>query len=270
MNIIISHDVDHITAWEHLKSLILPKLIARALIERMTGFISWPEFGSRIGDVFRNSLHNIEDLLTFDREREIPSTFFIAVRRGRSLNYTARDAEHWIRRILETGFDVGVHGIAFDDRAEIKKEYDFFHERSRIDAFGIRIHYLSLTDRTLDYLSEAGYRYDSSVFALKEPYRTGHFWEFPLHLMDSEVFHAGSSRQKRTLEQAQDYTRDRLEQLERRGIRFASILFHDVYFSAGYRSWKKWYAWLIDWCRQKGHSFISYQAAVSELEKSLA
>jgi hypothetical protein len=48
MKIIISHDIDHITVFEHKKDLIIPKFIIRSFIELGLGYISFSELGVKI------------------------------------------------------------------------------------------------------------------------------------------------------------------------------------------------------------------------------
>ena len=61
MKIIISHDVDHITVWEHLtKDFIIPKFLLRNKIELLTGKIGFNEYCLRIKDVFNNKFQSIQ------------------------------------------------------------------------------------------------------------------------------------------------------------------------------------------------------------------
>ena len=192
MKIIISHDVDHITVWEHKKDIIIPKFLVRNMIELMSGAISGKEGCLRFADLFKNKWHNIEELIDFDRKEHIQSTFFIAVAKGLGLSYSLKDAEFWINRILNERFDVGLHGIAFDDYKKIKGEYKTFKEISKMNEFGIRMHYLRNSQNTLRYLSKANHVFDSTLFELQNPFRIDQLWEFPLHIMDSYFFHKNS------------------------------------------------------------------------------
>jgi len=40
MKVIISHDIDHITVFEHKKDLILPEFILRSSVELLLGSVS--------------------------------------------------------------------------------------------------------------------------------------------------------------------------------------------------------------------------------------
>ena len=88
MKIIISHDVDHLTALEHVRDLILPKHILRSILELGLGHATVAEMGNRLGDILKNRLHNLDSLLSFDREEEIPSTFFIGTALHLTIDFT--------------------------------------------------------------------------------------------------------------------------------------------------------------------------------------
>ena len=164
MKVIISHDVDHIKVWEHKRDLIIPKFIARSFIEFVLGYISFFELKNRGKSIIENRWQNLEELLQFDKENDVPSTFFIGVNNGVGLSYSLKNAKLWIKIIQQKGFDVGVHGIAFDDYIVIEKEYELFKDILKSNNFGIRMHYIRSTSKTLDFLNRAGYLFDSSLY----------------------------------------------------------------------------------------------------------
>ncbi len=273
MKVIISHDVDHITAWEHRKDLIVPKFVARNLIEAGLGYVSFPEFMSRLLSIARNKWQNIEELMEFDRENGVPSTFFIAVSNGRSLNYSAGDAGYWIQAALERGFGVGLHGIAFNNYADIREEKASFERLSKRDDFGVRIHNIghkphsvSLSALDTHLLNKAGYVFSSNVFGIEDPYKTGGLWEFPIHIMDGYLFQRETPWQDQTVEQVKQLTQRMVDEALSREIRYFNVLFHDVYFSRCFKGWRDWYCWFIDYCRRGGLPFVDYVGAVRELE----
>ncbi len=272
MKVIISHDVDHITACEHYKDLIIPKFIVRGLIELGLGNISMLELKDRIESIIQNKWENIEELMRFDKANGIPSTFFIAVKNGRKLNYSLRSAEIWMKRIIQKGFDAGVHGIAFDNYTAMKMEFDSFKELSMLDMFGIRVHDIGvktrdakLTSEDLTALNKIGYHFSSNTFELKNPFKVGNLWEFPIHIMDGYVMQKNSGFQNQTLEQAKITTKELMNKACASGVRYFSILFHDFFFSDGFRTWNQWYQWLAGHCNKKGIEFINYRKAIQEL-----
>lgn len=275
MKIIVSHDVDHITAWEHSKDFIIPKFIARSFIEAGLGYSSLSELAKRSGSIIYNKWHNIESMMEFDRQRRVPSTFFIAVNKGRQLNYSLRNGAHWIKKIRQEGFDVGIHGIVFDDYAEIKKEYLLFKEYAGNDGCGIRFHDIGvracdakLTHEQLKMLGRIGYLFSSNTFEFSNPYKVDDLLEFPIHLMDGYLFRKNSGWQNRFLHQAKQETEDLIKDALQKGIKYFNVIFHDFYFSDNFRTGKEWYCWFIDYCLERGFRFVSYKEAALELNAS--
>lgn len=267
MNVIVSHDVDHITAWEHSRDLILPKHVARNLIECGLGRISPGEAARRFRDIVRNRWNNIADLMEFDRDKGVPSAFFFGVRNGLGLSYTLDDAKLWMDRVASGGFAIGVHGIAFERPEDIRREHDVFAAATGLGSFGIRMHYLRRNAATLANLEKTGYSFDSTLHGLESPFKVGGMWEFPLHIMDGDIMCGNGRWQDRTLEQAMDATKAVLDAAADRGIEYFTVLLHDRYFSESFRTWKRWYAWAIDFLKGSGCRFVGYDEAVRELEK---
>ena len=270
MKIIVSHDVDHLTASEHFRDSQIVRFFFRAFMERWARSISAREFVQRCRATFRNQWQNLEAQMSFDKKHDIPSTFFIAVNTGCHLRYKPSAAQPWMRRIRDQGFDIGVHGIAYRSMAEILREREMFKRLSGLDHFGIRIHYLRRKARTFDYLDEAGYLFDSTLEQLRAPFKHGALWEVPLHLMENRLFYHGSFYQNRSLEQARLQTMHLLKKLEERGFEYVTLLFHDRYFHEGFMSLKSWYVWVVSWCRDNGWEFTSFREAVQNLESITA
>ena len=267
MKIIISHDVDHITVWEHNKDLIIPKFLVRNMIELMSGVISGKECCLRFVGLFKNKWHNIEELIDFDEKESVSSTFFIAVNNALGLHYSLKDAEFWINKILQKKFDVGLHGIAFDNFKDIDNEYNIFKKISKLDNFGIRMHYLKNNQNTIEYLNNVGYIFDSTLYKFQNPFKVGNLWEFPLHIMDSYLFHKNSRWQNQDLEQVKDETKRKIEEAYKKDISYFTILFHSRSFNNSFISWKNWYIWVIEYLKSNEFKFINYREAIRELEK---
>ncbi|MDA8087540.1 MAG: hypothetical protein M0Z75_12655 [Nitrospiraceae bacterium] len=269
MKVIISHDVDHITAWEHGRDLILPKHIVRNCIEFGLKYISGREMARRFADIARNRWHNMEEMMGFDREMGIPSTFFFAVSNGMGLSYSLEDAKFWMNRAMDEGFDIGVHGIEFESPHGITVEFNTFARLTNITGFGIRMHYLRRNDGTLRNLAKAGYRFDSSIAELAPPFRVDSLWEFPLHIMDGNILCRNSRWQDRSLEQAKDSTKAIFDASFDRGIEYFTILLHDRYFTDSFRTWKNWYIWVTEFVKANGIGFTSYNEAIRQLERDV-
>jgi len=265
MKAIISHDVDHITVFEHRKDLIIPKFLARSFIELKEKKITCKEYKLRLNDIFKNKWQNISELMEFEKINKIPSTFFVGVSKGKGLCYSLYNAAIWIRNIFEAGFDVGVHGIAFEDYNNIKNEYELFKRISGYEKFGIRMHYLRNNNETLNMLSNLGYQYDTSKYEIKNPYKIGNMWEFPLLVMDGYVIEKNSKWQSLNFENAKESTLKLIENFQKEDIKYLTVLFHDRYFSDSFWTWKEWYIWIIEYLKKNQIPFISYEEAINEL-----
>ena len=267
MKVIISHDVDHISVWEHTKDLILPKFIVRAKLELFSGKISLSEFFNRMGDFFQNQWHRVPEVIAANKAEGIKSAFFFGVNNGVGLNYPVEFAIPWINHAIEEGFEVGVHGIDFDSLEKVKKEYSTFKELSALNSFGIRMHYLRQNEHTFNYMEQSGYRFDASEQGYKNPYLIGKMWEFPLQIMDGWVVNGEKRYQFRNLEQCKDYTKEKIDKAINEELNVLSILFHDRYFSSSFKTWKNWYEWLLIYLKDQKFEFVTHDQAIVELEK---
>jgi peptidoglycan/xylan/chitin deacetylase (PgdA/CDA1 family) len=267
MKIIVSHDVDHLTVWEHSFDLVLLKFIARAVLECGFGKISSGELAERLKCFKNNKWENIEELMSFDKTHNVPATYFVGVARGKGMCYSLERAEYWVKRILANGFDAGVHGIAYNSEASIQEEYRIFKKISGLDQFGIRMHYLRNDQNTLDLLGRAGYAFDATINDLQNPFKIGDMWEFPISAMDGRLLQNKKIAQKPDFKTVQKNTLRIIEQSQERGNLYFSLLFHDRYFSDAFQTFKFWYSWLITYLKGEGYQFVSYLEAIRELNR---
>ncbi|MFB3885571.1 MAG: hypothetical protein ACE144_10110 [Thermodesulfobacteriota bacterium] len=270
MKIIISHDVDHYTALEHVGDLIVPKSLIRNSLELILRRVSIREYFSRWETLIKNQWNNVQKIISFDKEHEIPSTFFVAANKGLGLSYNLRTTKALLDQISSAGFNVGIHGIAFEDFDSINCEYHTFKRIFAMEPAGIRMHCLRMNKQTACFLNDVGFKYDSSIHLLEDPFKIGNLWEFPVHIMDTDVFCGRARWQVFGIEEAMKRSQRILEDLEGRGIRYSTILFHDFYFYEGYKSWKEWYIRFVEYIRLRNYSFVNFESAIDELENRTA
>jgi hypothetical protein len=269
MNVIVSHDIDHITVWEHLfRDTIIPKYMARMHIELISGKISMREYTLRWADFFKNKWQNIDELITFNNIHKVPSSFFIAVSKGVGLNYSNEAAFVWIEQMKKRGCEIGVHGIAFDNKSEIEEEYELFKKLSGQKQAGIRMHYVRNDANTFLHFNDVGYKYDSTVNSFENPYKIGEMWEFPFQIMDGWVIEDGKRWQTKSLEQAKENTKRLIDQAHKHKLNYLGIDFHDRYFSHAFKTWVEWYMWVIEYCESEGMKFLNFEQGILELEKN--
>ena len=127
------------------------------------------------------------------------------------------------------------------------------------------MHYVRFdSEITLKNLDKCGYVFDSSEFdknkgfLIKEPYKVNNVWEFPLTIMDGYL--------PPKLEDKIQKTKKIIKAAKDAALPYITILFHDVMFSNGYDTDRKWYLWLVDYLKENNYEFISYKDAIKELE----
>ena len=268
MHVIISHDVDHMTVWEHWKDPIVPKYYVRNTLELARGIITGREYRLRWIDLVRNKWQHITELMDFHEDLGIRSCFFFGMANGKGLSYPLHFAEAWVPKVLARGFEAGVHGIAFNDEPAMRREFDAFQRISGLVQFGIRMHYLRQDASTFERMERIGYRFDATAQGMIAPYRIGHMWEFPLQEMDGWAMDGKKRYQSRDLKGAIAHTLEKLEAAERAGLPYFNLLFHDRYYSPAFATWKAWYETLVRELRARGHRFVTHAEAIDQLAKS--
>ncbi len=268
MKAIISHDIDHISVLEHtFKDAIIPKFMVRMHIELLAGKISLREYMLRWTDFFKNKWQNIDELITYNNINNIPSSFFIAVNRGVGLNYSNRAALLWIEQMKRRNCEINIHGIEFENQEFINKEFDLFGQLAGQNNFGVRMHYVRNSAQTFTMLDKAGYKFDSTEHAFKDPYKIGNMWEFPFQIMDGWVIEDGKKWQSLNLEKAKAKTIKLIDKAQAQNLKYLGIDFHDRYFSHSFKTWLNWYMWLVEYLKSNKIEFINYSGAIKELEK---
>jgi len=267
MKAIISHDIDHISVLEHtFKDAIIPKFMARMHIELLAGKISFREYMLRWTDFFKNKWQNIDELITYNNINNIPSSFFIAVNRGVGLNYSNRAALLWIEQMKRRNCEISIHGIEFENQELINKEFELFKTLAGVENFGVRMHYVRNSAQTYTMLDKAGYKFDSTEYAFKDPYKIGNMWEFPFQIMDGWIIENGKKWQSLNLEKAKEKTLKIIDKAHEQDLKYLGIDFHDRYFSHSFKTWLNWYMWLVEYLKSNKIQFINYNEAIKELE----
>lgn len=268
MKIIISHDVDHIYSKDHIfRDMIFPKLWVRSFIHFLQGKISFKTLWFRWTSIFEKNLNRINAVMEKDKQYGVPSVFFFGMRQGIGMSYKKEEAYDVIKNVEGNGFDVGVHGVAYEQYNQIEEEYADFKNIVQKSDFGIRTHYVRFDESTFDKMSRVGYLFDSSEFnkhelEIKAPYKVNDMWEFPLHIMDGYIIPPGN------LEKAMNDTIHAIEKARKMSMPYCTILYHDYqYNEKTYPVEKAWYDWLLDYLKKEGYEFISYREAIKELNK---
>ena len=261
MKIIVSHDVDHLYWKEHvLKDLYITKLWLRSIKLLLTGVIDVKTFAARINFWSDGRINRLEELMAFEKSMNIPATYFFVMRPGLGVAYKASKVKPFIEKILNNGFNVGVHGMAYNDAGAMQEEFNDFKKMTGIDKFGVRMHYLRNDPDTTNHLSKTGYTFDSTDYKIAEPYLVGNMVEFPIAVMDAYAVRPHHKK----IDIAKAYTLERLNLAEKNNVPYFTINFHDLVFNPAYSLYKDWFTWTIDLCKERGYSFTDFENAIKE------
>jgi len=268
MKVIISHDVDHLFREDHYRDLFFLKNDVRTLLKLLTRNCTARECWLRIISPFKKKQNNIAELAEFDMKHGINSTFFFGMSNGLGMSYDCEKVAPYVKKLYSWGFDVGVHGIAFNDIKLMKNEKNKFMAINGRSPIGIRMHYVRFDDSTFKALSNLGYTYDSTEFdknsgyLIKSPYKVNNMWEFPLTIMEGYL---NEKPLTENLEHMKKRTLEIIKLAKDKNVNYITILFHDYMFTNMYSCYKSWYEWLIDYLCKNDFDIISFTDAIGEL-----
>ena len=266
---------------KRLRSFIHPKLWLRLSHLLFTGKISLHRFWVIFSYHFRKTVHNIPALVDFDKAHGVKATYFFIMNQsqckkdGLGSAYTPEEAKPLIDFVRANGFDAGVHGIVFNDSAGMKAERDTWAALMGTPPDCIRNHYVRYDDKTFERLSELGYVYDSTEFhkpercTIKAPYKVGSMWEFPLNIMEGYLPNEPHNTEGylASLEQLQGETLRIIGELQEKGIKYLTVLFHDHGFCECKEAYMNWYKWFVSYVEETpGFEIVSYREAIALLE----
>lgn len=259
MDIIVSHDVDHLYLSEHLKDTYIPGLLLRSFKSVLKGGISPLKIAGR----FTPELNRVKALREFNKSLGIRETYFFGMRKGLNLSYHYSAAKPFVDFLLkEEGVLVGVHGMGYNNKELLKEEKErmksFLPEGYTI---GIRNHYLRRDENTLQYMSELGFAFDSTEYELEHPRKIGDMWEIPISVMDAGFI----GLYKNDPEELKERSIKLINEAEEKKLPFFVINFHDAYFSNSFPDYKNWYEWINTYLYNKQYRFVNFLEAINKL-----
>lgn len=265
MKVILSHDVDHLYWSEHvIKDLFIPKLIYRTGRQCLARKINLKTAIQRLAFWRDARLNRIHELTTYLESRNLYSHFFFGMDNALGLSYHYKSAQPFIEALKEKGFGVGVHGISYNQAELMNREYNRFREVSGIENFGIRTHYLRMEERTPIFMNKLGYRFNSSLYGIRSPFKwpNTNLWEFPVCVMESYAI----NRKTQDLGSAKSYTLNLLNEAYQKELPYFIINFHDPHFDKAFSVYQMWFIWLIEFLQSENFEFTSFETAIHELE----
>ncbi len=222
-------------------------------------------------------------------ERPFPATFFFiphkfysgitetgAATGDRAVKYTVEELTRHIRYLTTCGSEIGLHGIdAWIDPDRGRVEKAVVTRAANQPATGVRMHWLYFNDQSPQYLSQAGFLYDSSLgynasigfrngtvqaFALPN---TKTLMELPLNIMDTALFYP--DRMNLTEPEALDKTNEVISTM----LRFGGVLtinWHHRSISPE-RLWDDFYVFLLESLKQQSVWFATGTQAIEWFRK---
>jgi peptidoglycan/xylan/chitin deacetylase (PgdA/CDA1 family) len=224
----LTHDVDHPLVRRHwmdptmfgflyraifgsLVRVLQGRLSARGLLINWVAALKLPLIYLGLADDFWLDFGRYIQL-----EGESRSTFFLIPFRNRpgtkgrgsapdarAAAYGADDLSDVIRKLMEVGCEIGLHGIdAWHDVSNGRAELEKIRRIVGRQEIGVRMHWLYYDEQSPVTLEQAGMIYDSTVgynetigyragtTQVYKPLQTTRLLELPLHVMDTALFYS--------------------------------------------------------------------------------
>jgi peptidoglycan/xylan/chitin deacetylase (PgdA/CDA1 family) len=233
---------------------------------------------------------NLEEILEYERENGVYSTFFFIPRKGKKDGIKNADYDinnekfqQAIEKIRKKEFEVGLHGSIGTHSNSNRLIEDL--QKVNHNVLGNRFHFLKFDiTKTPKTLENAGIKYDSTLgFSEHYGFRNGIC--FPFYLYDIEqdeplnvieiplMFMDATLRQKNYLNLNKTEIIDSAEKLIQEIKKFNgifSILWHNTYFSEyKYSGWKEILDELINLSKSNGLTFLTGKEIAENFENQL-
>lgn len=224
----LTHDVDHPSIRQHKWDHAMFGFLYRAVFGSLRNFIRGRTSGKGLltnwaavlrlpfvylglaNDFWREFDDRYQEL-----EKDVSSTFFVVpfknysgktlhgpAPRRRAARYGAKDIAVTIRKLVNRGHEVGLHGIdAWLDNSKGREELDEIRSLTGVSDIGVRMHWLFYSEQSPALLEKAGATYDSTIgynetvgyragtTQAYKPLETNELLELPMHVMDTALFY---------------------------------------------------------------------------------
>jgi peptidoglycan/xylan/chitin deacetylase (PgdA/CDA1 family) len=260
--ICLTHDVDEI--YPPLSHTFISSInyIKNFDFMRLKNQLFWKRAGKESSPYM-----NIKKIIKLEEKYGAKSSFyFLATDKDiRRYRYNIMSLENELQFILESDFEVGLHGgyYAYRDLDEVLKEKRNLEKVFKKKVIGYRNHYLRFkVPDTWEILSKAGFKYDTTFGyhncigfrnGMCHPYRpynliTNNFiniLEINLNIMDEALFNSTKS-----MMDAWETAKLHIDMVRKsRGV--VTVLWHNIYFDSGFRIlWGNFYEKLLSYCKQ--------------------
>ncbi len=248
LKIILTHDVDSI---ERSLSHILKR---------------WKRFTKK--DLLKSMLrlsnlyNNIEEIINIEDSLGYRSTFFIPVRL-----FDASQITDILKKMQREGWEIALHYVyePIQPLALFKIQKDYLESLINRRVEGVRVHNLYINDYLIDVFVKHGLLYDSSYRAEEVDkyspfYIKGKFVEFPIGVMDTDLFGRLFMSESKALK----YVQSKIKIAEQKNEKAFTILFHqESYKMKGGRIYKI----LLKYLHDKGYMVYNVRQFLKNLGK---
>lgn len=266
----LTHDVDEIYPPNSHTLLSLLTCVKNRDPNSFKDQITWRMHGKK-----ESPYRNFQKIMDIEEGVGARSSFFFLATDAdiRRFRYDIEDLEEDLGRIVDRGWEVGLHGgyYAYNNLGEIQREKDRLERVLGRDVIGYRNHYLRFSiPNTWKDLEKAGFKYDSTLgYPDAVGFRNGmchpfqpvdlnnkdqilDILEIPLVIMDGTLFDSVKS-----YAEAWSMTKEVIDTVEScQGV--LTINWHSNNFSCSFReSWIRLYESILKYCQIKNAWMVS-------------
>jgi len=190
----ITHDVDHVGMKDHYRDLAFPKFFVLNLIGLVKRTLSAREFLLILSEMAKSAFlkdHDawtcIEEWIALEAAHGVRSTWFAACRPRLGLSYTPARSVPVVRRLVEAGYNVGLHSQCREDPAGMPDELAEFRRVYGIsEPVPLRMHFLAKSAADVLPHKEL-FTFDSSVYD-ETAFSAPDDFQKPINIMDTFFF----------------------------------------------------------------------------------
>ncbi|MFX0196735.1 MAG: polysaccharide deacetylase family protein [Candidatus Hodarchaeota archaeon] len=258
--IILSHDVDWISvaSFNGLKTFL--------------GFVSGEFIKGSLSSMKIPRWWNFHRWMELENKYDVRSAFYFLHKGPGGSKYDFSDVNDVVKDLDKGGWEIGLHGTLNSAKnfQSLIKEKLLLEKILGKPIYGIRLHYLRISEESLKLQETAGFLYDSSLetkalFKFFHPVVNGvklNLVELPLTLHDGTLF----SKWKMTSNEACRHSRKIIERASREdGV--VTLNWHQRTFSSEFGSWLKTYITILKYVKSIGAEILTPTEAVKRFQE---
>lgn len=261
--IVLTHDVDWISVRSIRGSRTFLGFARRQLLRGDLSALRIPNW------------KNFKQWMELEKKYDVRSAFYFLSKGAGGSTYDFNNIENILKGLDREDWEIGLHGT-YDSAKNLDvlmEEKTSLEKILRKPVYGIRLHYLRISEISLKLQEDAGFLYDSSLettdfFEIFHPVignRRLNLVELPLTLHDSSLF----VKEKMTVDEAYKFSRKIIDKAHKKdGI--VTLNWHQRTFSPEFKSWLKTYVQLLKYVKRIGAEVLKPVEVVQRFEQKTA